>query len=300
MGKEAAYPKVGWKLPGGLAAVALALVLAAAAPAAAGEREVTIPLAVPGLFGQRTVELAATEYRPDGDGPFPAIVLSHGSTLSRQDRARYTAKYPVASEVFVAWNLVVLSPLRRGYGKTGGHWEEDYGACASPAYAEAGLETARDIAAAVAWLAERPYVDRTRIVLVGQSGGGWGSLAAASRGDLPIVGVVNFAGGRGGKQKNVANNNCAPERLVEAAGRYGRTVKVPSLWLYAENDQFFAPSLSHRMYVAYTDAGAPAAYHLVAAVGRDGHQLIALKAGIPLWKDAVESFLRTLGVLPPR
>ena len=48
--------------------VALALVLAAA-PAAAGEREVTIPLALPGLFGPRTVTLSATEYRPDGDGP---------------------------------------------------------------------------------------------------------------------------------------------------------------------------------------------------------------------------------------
>lgn len=279
--------------------VALALVLAAT-PATAGEREVTIPLAVSGLFGQRTVDLSATEYRPDGDGPFPAVVLSHGSTLSPQDRAKYTAKYPVASAVFVDWGLVVVSPVRRGYGKTGGNWAEDFGACASATYAEAGLETAKDIAAAVAWLAERPYVDRTRIVLVGQSGGGWGSLAAASRGDLPIVGVVNFAGGRGGKQRNLANNNCAPERLVEAAGRYGRTVKVPSLWLYAENDQFFAPSLSRRMYVAYTDAGAPAAYYLVPAIGNDGHQLIALKAGVPLWKDTVKSFLRTLGVLPPR
>ena len=279
--------------------VALTLALAAA-PAVAGEREVTIPLTVSGLVGQRTVELSATEYRPDGEGPFAAVVLSHGSTLNPQDRAKYTAKYPIASAIFVGWKLVVLSPVRRGYGKTGGAWGEDYGACASPAYAEAGLETARDIAAAVAWLAERPYVDRTRIVLVGQSGGGWGSLAAASRGDLPIVGVVNFAGGRGGKQHNMANNNCSPERLVEAAGRYGRTVKVPSLWLYAENDQFFAPSLSHRMYVAYTDAGAPAAYHLVPAVGSDGHQLIALKAGVPLWKDTVESFLKTLGVLPPR
>jgi dienelactone hydrolase len=44
--------------------------------------------------------------------------------------------------------------------------------------------------AAVAYLRSRPNVDPDRIVLVGQSAGGWGSLAAASRGDLPIRGVV--------------------------------------------------------------------------------------------------------------
>ena len=54
------------------------------------------------------------------------------------------------------------------------------------------------------------------------------------------------------------------------------------------------------MYVAYTDAGATASFHLAPPVGSDGHQLIALEAGVPLWKDTVESFLRDLGVLPQR
>src|SRR4030095_10981573 len=166
-------------VPGGLtlgARLVLALLLLTlAAPAAAGEREVSVPLTVPGVFGARGITLAATEYRPDGDGPFPAVVLSHGSTLSAQDRAKYTGEYAVASGVFLDWKLVVLSPLRRGYGKTGGAWAEDYGSGANPIYVEAGMETARDIAAAVAWLGEQPYVDRTRIVLGGQSGRGWGA-----------------------------------------------------------------------------------------------------------------------------
>src|SRR5205823_3734544 len=126
----------------------------------------------------------------------------------------YTAKYAVASEVFVRWGFVVLSPLRRGYGKTGGDWQEGYGSCGSPHYVDAGLETAKDIAAAVGYLRKRPGVDPDRLMLVGQSAGGWGSLAAASRGDLPIRGVVNFAGGRGGKQQGVAGRNCAPDQLV--------------------------------------------------------------------------------------
>ncbi len=260
--------------------------------------EVTIPLRVPGLFGARTVSLAATEYRPAGDGPFPAIVLSHGSPPAAQDRPKTTGKFPIASAVFVDWKFVVLTPVRRGYGKTGGGWDEDFGTCANPFYAEAGLETAKDIAAAVGWLAERPYVDHRRLVLVGHSAGGWGSLAAASRRDVPILGVVNFAGGRGGKQRNQANNNCAPERLAAAAGRLAKTTSAPSLWLYAENDQFFAPDLSRHMYEADVAGGGHASYHRLAAIGADGHGLINMRAGVPLWKETVEAFLRDIGALP--
>jgi dienelactone hydrolase len=260
-------------------------------------QDVTVPLTVKGLFGDKTVSLAATQYRPDGAGPFPAIVVSHGSPVNPGGRAAYTAKYAVASAVFVKWGFVVLNPVRRGYGKTGGAFEEDYGRCDGPFFVEAGLETAKDIAAAVAYLRQQPFVDGDRIVLVGTSAGGWGSLAAASRGDLPIRGVVNFAGGRGGKHNNLPNNNCAPDRLVAAAGTYGKTTKVPSLWLYTANDQYFAPELSRRMHEAYAASGGRATYEPLPAIGNDGHQLISMSDGVPLWKDKVEAFLREIGLL---
>lgn len=267
---------------------------------ALAQTEVTVSLTSKGLIGQRTVMLAATEYTPPGPGPFPAIVLSHGAPGTPQERTGYTAKLSVASGVFVKWGFVVLNPVRRAYGKTGGSYEEDYGHCSSPFFAEAGLETAKDIAAAVAYLRSRPNVDPDRILLVGQSAGGWGSLAAASRGDLPIRGVVNFAGGRGGKQKGIPNNNCAPDRLVAAARTLGKTSKVPTLWLYTENDQYFAPELSGRMRAAYTEAGGLATYHLLPAIGTDGHQLMSMRDGVGLWAEKVEAFFRDVGVFPPR
>ena len=261
---------------------------------------VEVPLTVKGMFGEKTVTLSAFEYRPEGSGPFPAIVLSHGSPVSPAARPTQNAKFPVASAVFVKWGFVVLNPLRRGYGQSGGSFEEDYGSCTNPYFVEAGLETAKDIAAAVAYLRKQPFVDGNRIVLVGTSAGGWGSLAAASRGDVPIRGVVNFAGGRGGMQKNMPNNNCAPDRLVAAAGRLGKTAAVPSLWLYTENDWFFAPDLSRQMHTAYTESGGKAAYHLLPAIGKDGHGLIGFKDGVTLWQDKVEAFFHDIGVLPAR
>jgi dienelactone hydrolase len=259
--------------------------------------DVVITMTIRDASGPFTLRLVATEYRPILAGPLPAIVLSHGAPGDPHARSAYTGKYPVPSGVFLDWGFVVLSPVRRGYGKSDGVFAEDYGSCDEPDYLDAGLETARDIEAAVAYLLQRPYVDRDRIVLVGQSAGGWGSLAAASRGVVPIRGVVNFAGGRGGKRGNVPNDNCAPERLVEAAGALGRTTAAPSLWLYTENDQFFGPALSRRMYDAYVTRGGRATYYLLRPVGTDGHQLFGLKSAVALWKSKVERFLRDIGVL---
>jgi hypothetical protein len=49
--------------------------------------------------------------------------------------------------------------------------------------------------------------------------------------------------------------NCRPELLVEAAGRLARTT-TPMLWIYAENDSFFAPAIAVAMYAAYTQNAA--------------------------------------------
>jgi homoserine acetyltransferase len=111
---------------------------------------------------------------------------------------------------------------------------------------------------------------------------------------------VNFAGGRAGKNNNIPHNNCAPDRLVAAAGTYGKTANVPSLWLYTSNDQFFAPELSRRMHEAYVASGGRATYQLLPAIGNDGHQLITMKDGVPLWQDKIEAFLREIGALSAR
>jgi dienelactone hydrolase len=276
------------------------LVLALAPARALAQTEVAVPLTVKGLFGSREVTLAATEYVPPGPGPFPAVVVNHGSPATADERVRMTARYAAASAVFLRWGFVVLNPLRRGYGKTGGAWDEAYGRCENPLFVDAGLESAKDIAAAVAYLRQHPKVDRDRIVLVGQSAGGWGVLALASRGDAPVRGVVNFAGGRAGRQKGIANNNCAPERLVDAARAFGKTASVPSLWIYTENDQYFAPELSRRMHAAYTEAGARAAFVMLPPFAADGHTLFGAKDGVPLWRDRVEAFFREVGVLAAR
>jgi predicted dienelactone hydrolase len=52
------------------------------------EQVVQVPVRVEGLFGAKDVTLAATMYRPDGNGPFPLIVLSHGTAPNVIERAK--------------------------------------------------------------------------------------------------------------------------------------------------------------------------------------------------------------------
>ena len=127
------------------------------------------------------------------------------------------------SSWFVSRGYVVVLPLRRGYGETGGTWAEAYGSCQNPDYYNAGLQSAADIKAALDYMRGQPYVAPDRSLVVGQSAGGWATLALSSQNPAGVSGMIDFAGGRGGHQKMPDGNlgNCTPNALVSAAGKYG-------------------------------------------------------------------------------
>ena len=112
------------------------------------------------------------------------------------------------------------------------------------------------------------------VVVVGQSAGGWASIALSSLNPPQVKAIITFAAGRGGRVGGKPNNNCAPDTLVEATREFGRTSRVPMLWIYIENDTFFGPALSKRMHEAFTAAGGKAEYRLVPPFGNEGlHRL---------------------------
>jgi dienelactone hydrolase len=237
-------------------------------------------------------------FKPEGKGPFPAVIINHGSPPGgAPDRAKMDPKYPTAAEQFVAWGFVVIVPTRRGYGETGGTWAETSYSCGNPSFYEAGLETANDIAAAVKYARALPFVDANRLALLGQSAGGWGVLAAATRADIDVNAIINFAGGRGGHKDQQPNNNCNPDKLVRAAGDYGKEAKRATLWIYTRNDSYFAPELSARMFDAYQTAGGKGKMVALPAFGRDGHSLFGARDGVVVWKPIVETYLRESGLL---
>jgi len=85
--------------------------------------------------GGRKRDIVVTTYMPDGPGPFPLIVLSHGSPPDPRDRWK-VGRYRELPQIrtFVKLGFAVIVPIRRGYGATGGTDEEDAGACRHPDY----------------------------------------------------------------------------------------------------------------------------------------------------------------------
>jgi len=238
------------------------------------------------------VMIRALVFRPRGAGPFPLVVINHGTAQSEFSRAVLAMpEFAAASQWFVGRGFAVVVPQRLGHGETGGPFLEDQGGCNDADFHKAGFGAARSIEAVLAFMTGQPFVRKTGIILIGHSAGAWGSLALASRNPPGLKAVIGFAAGRGGWASNRPNNNCAPDRLVATAGFFGKTARIPTLWIYAENDSFFEPALAKRMAEAFRAAGARVDFHLVRPFGPDGHFLLPSSDGLPVWAPIVEQFL---------
>jgi len=236
--------------------------------------------------------------RPTGDGPHKLAVINHGSP-PRSDRRRTMEPASCERETtgwFLAQGFAVAYPMRRGFGKTGGSFAETFGDCFAPDYGNAGLSAADDIAAALAYARDLPFVRRDAVVVVGQSAGGWASMALSSRNPSGVAAMINFAGGRGGWRDNQPHSNCAPEALTAAAGEYGKLARAPMLWIYTDNDSFFAPALVRDMHGAYTGGGGVARLEALGPFGRDGHSLLFAEGGSQIWGPLVARHLAERGV----
>jgi len=243
-----------------------------------------------------SVLMRTTVFRPKGDGPFPLVVINHGSVQNAEERRKFAQPvFAAGAEFFVQRGYAVAVPQRPGHGATGGPYFEAQGSpCENANYVKSALAVADSITAAIGYMTQQQFVKRDGIVVVGQSAGGWGTLGLASRNPKNVTAIVNFAGGRGGRVYNRPNNNCAPEKLVEAAAVLGTTARIPVLSIYTENDSYFSADLSQKIADAYRNAGGRMDYRLLPAFGDDGHRLFGARDGLVIWGPLVDGFLKSL------
>ena len=242
--------------------------------------------------------VAATILRPEGPGPFGAVILNHGVPVSDKERAGASSSDLLASAaVFAQRGYVVVLPLRRGFGATGGEFAEYTGSCSHPDYLGGEQAAAEDVMAAYEYARALPYVDPHRMILAGHSAGGMVALFTAGvRQPEGLVAVLAFAAGRGGNPALHPGVPCAAEPLARVLDMVGRSIKAPAMFHYAENDQYFNPDTTRFWFQRFTAGGARAEYVLQPPFGDDGHYVFGDRAGIRYWVPAVESFLARYGV----
>ena len=241
--------------------------------------------------------LAVTILRPRGDGPFGAIVLNHGVGVGAFERFLESPTLLIqAASAFVSRGYVVVMPLRRGFGETGGAFAESPGECSNPHYGRGERAAARDVLAAYEFARKLPYVDRDRMILAGQSAGGVASLYAAAQQPDGLMAVLAFAAGRGADPTGASGVPCAAEALAALFQDLGVSVRVPVLMYYAENDLYFGPSASRSWFQRLQAGGVRGEYVLQPPFGANGHFLFGDTNGIPLWLPTVERFLERHGI----
>lgn len=235
-----------------------------------------------GLFA---IDLETTVYKPDGAGPFPVAVINHGKA-SGDPRFQSRYRPALGARYFLQRGYAVVVPMRQGFSKSGGGYIG--GGCNVESN---GRVQAEDVKAVLDDVVRQPWADKDLIVVVGQSHGGWTTLAFGQRNYPGVKGLVNFAGGL--RQEGCPNWKQA---LASGAASYARETRLPSLWFYGDNDSYFDPDTFRPMFDQYNAAGGQARLVAFGKFGVDAHNLFGARAGTAIWQPEVTRFLASVGM----
>jgi len=240
--------------------------------------------------------LHAVLWRPQGRGPFPAILLNHGSGRTREDLERlgpYEQNAEKLGPVFARHGYVFLYLFRRGVGLS-----NDQGANAvdlmNSESAAHGLEARNalqlqlldnremgDALSALKFLRALPYVDAKDVALVGHSFGGSLTVLMAER-EPNLQAVVVFSGAGYSFDRS-------PElraRLLAAVDH----ISAPVFFIHAEND--YSLSSGKVLDARREQIGKPHRLKIYPPIGHtvdDGHDFLHL--GVNIWEPDVFAFL---------
>ena len=249
-------------------------------------------VALPVQIGGHSLNLEARIFHPEGDGPFPLVVINHGTPNNVAQARSMKLSFSRPALWFAQNGFLVLIAMRPGFGHSDGPYMEASEECINRDYVRDSRQTAAVESAIVASASRLTDVDRRRIIVVGHSAGGFGAFALADDPPPGVVAVISFAGGRGGDDNESICGGKA--RLIEATRALGKGNRLPQLWLYAQNDHFFPPTLGRRLFDAYKEGSAePMTFVELPSFGKDGHN--ALDGANPsVWSQSVALFIASV------
>ena len=269
------------------------LVLALTAARALGQTS-TGPETV--LIHSGSATLHAMLYRPQGRGPFPAILLNHGSGRTPEDLKRlgsYEKNPAILGPVFARHGYVFLYLFRRGVGlstdqganavdlmtsESAAHGQEARNALQMKLLENREMD---DALSALKFLRALPYVDAKDVALVGHSFGGSLTVLMAER-EPNLRAVVIFSGAGYSFDRS-------PElrtRLLAAVDH----IAAPVFFIHAEND--YSLSSGKVLDARREQIGKPHRLKIYAPIGHtvdDGHDFLHL--GVNIWEPDVFAFL---------
>jgi dienelactone hydrolase len=258
-----------------------------------------VTIALPAHDGYGAISMQALLYKPEGKGPFPTVLYSHGRAGKPEERAALKNPInPAHAQFWLDRGVAVLAPIRPGYGPTGGEDRESSGAritasneCSGAPNVERSADQAVfAVNSALQWLRQQNFVAKNKILLEGQSVGGMTTVHLASQNPQGVVGFINFAGGTAGYPDKRPGQSCAVDQLRELFRKDGQKTRLPNLWLYAQNDQYWGEQAPRLWHQAFAKGGSKTKFVQTGPVpAADGHMLIT--RGRNLWSEPLLAFL---------
>lgn len=252
---------------------------------------------VPSKGGGERIRMQYTLYQPDGLGPFPLVVFNHG--VSSDPRTQAAARPLVLARQLVTRGYAVVAPMRRGFAQTQGSYRYNFcvyhrgidvdglGAEKDPGMTEETF----DLHAFVNEIVGLRQVDRSRIVLVSQSGGFSSVLGYMTMPRSGALGYINFVGG--GFSYCAGKDNLALAR--QAGAGLGQRVKRPGLWIYSRQDSFVSAATYRVMFDRFVSVGGKASWVELAPPIEEGHYMLGEERAVSTWWPHVEAFFATPG-----
>lgn len=188
-------------------------------------------------FVSQNQNLTGYLYLPPGEGPFPCMVMNHGSGI---EQGTWDISRPGSAAHFLSWGIAVFLPHRHGYGDSPGRpWRQDVSATFGTADYDEQLadridRESNDVVAAQKMLAEMPDIDADHIGVMGSSFGGTVTLLAASK-SADFRCAVEFAGAAMNWEKTPGLRKL----MTQAA----RQLTQPIFFAQAANDFSTAPTV---------------------------------------------------------
>jgi dienelactone hydrolase len=231
--------------------------------------------------------LAGFLYKPEGPGPWPALLWNHGS----EKNPGKGPQFPAVASVFVPAGYVVFALERRGHGESEGDYivartkltARMQGSDAANRLAVHLLETEqlRDQLAGLAFLQGLPYVNHERIVVAGCSFGGIETLLGAESRAGYKAAVSISPGGLSWQR-----NDYLRSRLIQAV----RRMEIPVLIIQPAHDASLGPS--RVLGREAVDAHTPVTTRVYPATGPANEQSHCFggAAGIHVWAEDAKAF----------
>lgn len=281
---------------------ALACWMVSGAQAALHESVIRLHAQVSNMYGKAIEqEFVVTVFEDDGPskGPKPIAIVMHGRAADAVKRAAMgRATYKANAQWLAEQGFVVAVPTRIGYGVSGGEDAEDSGSCSAKNYPPAYQAAADQTLVVLRHMQQRPGADKGRVVVMGQSFGGGTAITLAAMNPPGVKAAINFAGGGGGNPVTQPGQPCAPYRLEQMFGGYGKTARIPTLWIYTENDQWLGSKYPVQWHQAFVNAGGTGEFVQYGPNGKDGHGLFTQAPEV--WRPKIQSFLQQQGFLSPK